>query len=291
MTDAPHVISGLSAIAHRYEAIFCDVWGVIHNGQRNFPLACEALARVQAETGAPVILVSNAPRPSQDVKPQLRALLVPDAAWASFVTSGDATRAEIAKRAPGPVMTIGPEKDNAIYAGLTLDFAGPDQAAFISCTGLVDDDAETPADYRKLLAQAAARRLPMVCANPDRIIHRGEKLVYCAGALADLYLELGGGPVIMAGKPFQAIYDLALEEAARLLGRPVARDKVLAIGDGLPTDVAGAHAQGIDCLFIAGGIHGAETLDAEGQVIPQAVNTLLAEAGVGAAYVAPHLSW
>ena len=291
MTDAPQVLPGLSVLAHRYEAIFCDVWGVIHNGRRSFPVACDALVRLQAETGAPVILVSNAPRPAEDVKPQLRALMVPDEAWAGFVTSGDATRAEIAKRAPGPVLNIGPDRDNAIYAGLTLDFAGPDVASFISCTGLVDDEVETPEDYRQLLARAAARDLPMVCANPDRVIHRGDKLTYCAGALADLYLELGGRSVIMAGKPFHAIYDLAFEAAAQLLGRPVARERVLAIGDGLPTDVAGAHAQGVDCLFIAGGIHGAEALDAAGQVRSDAVTALLAEAGISAAYVVPHLSW
>ena len=120
---APQALAGLSEIADRYDVLLCDVWGVIHNGRERFADACAALERFAQERG-PVILISNSPRPSSDVELQLDDLRVPRAAWTTFVTSGDATRAEIAKRVPGPVMTIGPETDNPIYAGLTLDFAG-----------------------------------------------------------------------------------------------------------------------------------------------------------------------
>ncbi len=288
----PDLISGLSQVADRYDAILCDVWGVIHNGRESFAEACDALSRFQAERGAPVVLISNAPRPSQDVKPQLHALLVPDHAWAGFVSSGDATRAELRRLAPsGPAWAIGPERDMPLYDGTGVAaFAGPEAAAFISATGLFDDEHEHPNDYRDRLAIAAARNIPMVCANPDRVVQRGDKLIYCAGALADVYTALGG-KVFMAGKPFSPIYDLALEEAARLVGRPLDRSRVLAVGDGLITDVAGAQGQGLDCLFIAAGIHAGDVLDPDGKLDGASVSTLLAASGLGAAYAISHLVW
>ncbi len=255
------------------------MWGVIHNGRRNFPAACEALVRFQQERG-PVVLISNSPRPAEAVKPQLTALGVPDAAWTSFITSGDATRALLAERAPGPAWRIGPERDDVLYEGLGLDYAGPSGAAFIACTGPVDDEVETPEDYRADLAVAAARGIEMICANPDRVVHRGDKLIYCGGALADLYETLGG-QVIMAGKPYAAIYDLCVAEAALLLGRSNIR--ALCIGDGIPTDVKGAADQGLDCLFISSGIHGGQ---AEG-----GLDRLLADHGTSAAFSMPGLCW
>ena len=235
-----------------------------------------------------MILISNSPRPSSDVELQLDDLRVPRAAWTTFVTSGDATRALLSQRAPGPAWRIGPERDNVLYAGLDLAFAGPDDAAFIACTGPVNDDWETPEDYRADLERAARRGLTMICANPDRVVHRGERLIYCGGALADLYVALGG-EVIMAGKPYGAIYDLCLADAERLLGR--AGGRALCIGDGVPTDVKGAQDQGLDCLFVAGGIHGLETSDADGRMNPDKVGALLAEAGAEAAYAVKALSW
>ena len=278
---APHILAGLSQAAGRYDVLLCDVWGVIHNGRRHFPAACEALIRFQAERG-PVVLISNAPRPATHVIPQLDELGVPRAAWTSFVTSGDATRELLVERAPGPAWHIGPERTEVLYEGVGLDFAGPHDAAFISCTGPVDDETETPEDYRADLDIAARRGLTMICANPDRVVQRGNKLVYCGGALADLYSALGGH-VIMAGKPYPAIYDLCLAEAERLLGRPGGR--ALCIGDGIVTDVKGAEAHGLDCLFISGGIHGDEA-DA-----PGGVGELLARQGALAAFSMPTLSW
>jgi HAD superfamily hydrolase (TIGR01459 family) len=283
---APRILAGLSQAADHYDLLLCDVWGVIHNGRESFPAACEALARFQRERG-PVVLISNSPRPSEAVKPQLAELGVPDAAWTSFVTSGDATRALLAERAPGPAWRIGPERDDVLYEGLGLDFAGPADAAFVSCSGPVDDDVETPEDYRADLTLAARRGLTMICANPDRVVHRGDRLIYCGGALADLYAALGGS-VIMAGKPYGAIYDLCLAEAERLLGRP---GRALCIGDGVPTDVKGAQDQGLDCLFIAGGIHGAEMAGDGDEALAGRIGGLLAAHGARTAFAMPALSW
>ena len=284
---APQALAGLSEIADQYDVLLCDVWGVIHNGRERFPAACAALERFAAERG-PVILISNSPRPSAAVEQQLDDLMVPRAAWTTFVTSGDATRALLGARAPGPAWRIGPERDNVLYDDLDLEFAGPDDAAFIACTGPVNDDWETPEHYRADLERAAARGLTMICANPDKVVHRGERLIYCGGALADLY-SLLGGEVIMAGKPYSAIYDLCIADAERLLDRAGAR--ALCIGDGVPTDVMGAQTQGLDCLFVAGGIHGQETAAPDGRMDPDKVGALLAEAGTRAAYAMKALSW
>ena len=277
----PRLISGLSEVARDYDVLLCDVWGVIHNGRESFPDACAALERFGAEQG-PVVLISNSPRPAHDVALQLDSLNVPRGAWSAFVTSGDATRVLLKERAPGPAWRIGPERDNVLYEGLGLEFTdGPEDAAFIACTGPVNDDWETPEDYRAALTLAAGRGLTMICANPDKVVHRGERLVFCGGALADLYEALGG-EVVMAGKPHRPIYDLCLEEAERLLGR--ADIRALCIGDGLPTDVKGAQAQGLDCLFVAGGIHGLEVAGEDGRMDPAKVHELLGGAGLNAAY-------
>jgi HAD superfamily hydrolase (TIGR01459 family) len=284
---APRPLPGLSQIADQYDVLLCDVWGVIHNGRARFPAACDALARFAAKRG-PVILISNSPRPALAVESQLDELGVPRDAWSSFITSGDATRALLAERAPGPAWRIGPDRDNVLYEGLGLEFAGPAEAAFITCTGPVHDEVETPEDYRADLAVAAGRGLTMICANPDRVVHRGDRLIYCGGALADLYGQLGG-EVIMAGKPAPAIYKLCLEEAEKRTGKPDPR--ILCIGDGIPTDVKGAAQQDLDCLFIAGGIHGLETAGAEGGMDADKVGALLQGEDAKAAYAMMALSW
>ena len=286
MTGA-RALFGLSEIANDYDVLLCDVWGVIHNGAERFPEACAALQRFAAERG-PVILISNSPRPSRDVEQQLEQLQVPRDAWTTFVTSGDATRVLLRDRAPGPAWRIGPDRDNILYEGLGLEFAGPQDAAFIACTGPVNDDWETPEGYRETLAEAADRGLTMICANPDRKVHRGDRLIWCGGALADLYGALGG-EVIMAGKPYRPIYDLCLTDAVRLLGR--AEGRALCIGDGLPTDIKGAQDRGLDCLFVAGGIHGEETAGADGRMDPAKVESLLASEGLHAAYAMMALRW
>ena len=276
MTQAIH---GLVDIADRYDAVLCDVWGVIHNGRESFAPACDALIRFQQTRGS-VVLISNAPRPAAAVHAQLDQLGVPREAWSGFVSSGDATRSVLAAIAPGPVFALGPDRDEPLYDGLGLTFAPLEDAAYIACTGLVDDMTETPEDYRVRLMDAARRGLPFVCANPDRVVQRGDRLIPCAGALADLYEELGG-EVIMVGKPYAPTYVLAVAEAERLAGRQLDRARILCIGDGVGTDVKGAEAQGLDCLFVTGGIHVGEGDAAD----------ILAAAGTRAAFSLAALAW
>ncbi|HZV85178.1 MAG TPA: TIGR01459 family HAD-type hydrolase [Brevundimonas sp.] len=286
----PSPLNGLRDIAADYDLLLCDVWGVVHNGRESWPEACSALSRFNRD-GGHVVLISNSPRPADAVVSQLDALGVPRDSWRAFVTSGDATRAELVKRAPGPVWIIGPDRDWPLHDGLGLEIAkGAADAAFISLTGLVDDTTETPEDYRERLAAGSARDLELICANPDRVVQRGDQLIYCGGSLADLYESLGGR-VTMVGKPFDPIYDLALKEGERLLGRPVDRSRVLCIGDGVITDVLGANRQELDCLFIAQGIHGDAARGPDGRLDPARADTLLKAEGTHARYVMLDLTW
>jgi HAD superfamily hydrolase (TIGR01459 family) len=288
---APAIIPGLAAIAPAYEAVLCDVWGVIHNGRESFPEACAALTRFQAEQG-PVVLLSNAPRPSSAARSQLRVLGVPQAAWTGYVTSGDATRAEIAAlKDSGPVWAVGPARDTSLYEGLGLEFCEtPHGAAFVCCTGPFDDEIDEPEDYRARFEACAARGLPMICANPDKVVRRGDKMIYCAGALADLYAALGG-TVVMAGKPHAPIYRVAREAAGAALGRPLDPARTLCIGDSLATDVRGANAQGLDCLFVAAGIDAAACLGPDGLIDAGRLEALLIRQGAAAAWALPDLRW
>ena len=276
-------LDSLFDLAGRYDVLLCDVWGVIHNGREAFPGPCATLARWRSERG-PVVLISNSPRPWPEVAVQLDGLGVPRGSWSALVTSGDATRTLLAARAPGPAYAIGPDRDAPLYEGLGLEFAPLDKARFISCTGPFDDETETPEDYRARFEVAVARGLEMICANPDRVVQRGDRLIYCGGALAELY-EAMGGTAIMAGKPHPLIYEASLACASELAGRTVEKARVLAIGDGVITDLAGAAAQGLDALFIAGGIHGGETRDPDGRLDPAAAERLLAALGAKAAYL------
>jgi HAD superfamily hydrolase (TIGR01459 family) len=285
----PELIGGLSEVSSRYDVVLCDIWGVVHNGRKRHPSASEALARFRAERG-PVVLISNAPRPSSAVVSQLDGMGVPREAWSAIVTSGDATRAALQERAPGPVWAIGPERDQPLYEGIDLRFAPAEEAAFICCTGLEDDHHETADDYRERLQEPARRGLEMICANPDRIVQIGDALIPCAGAVADVYAELGG-TVIMEGKPYAPIYDLALKLAAEAAGSSVDRTRVLAIGDGIPTDVLGANGQGLDLLFVAEGIHAEELAGLDGALNPSRAAERLARDGAHARYLAPALSW
>ena len=286
---APRLISGLSDLVGQYDILLCDIWGVIHNGREAFPDACAALGRYNAEVG-PVILISNSPRPSVNVYEQLDSLGVPRASWRAFVSSGDATRKLLAQMAPGPAWKIGPDRDWPLYEGLGVEFVSPEKAVFIACTGPNDDETETPEDYRERLAACAPRQLPMICANPDKVVQRGDKLIYCGGALADLYASLGG-PVRMAGKPFAPIYEMALAEAQTLLGRPVDRARVLCVGDGIGTDVKGAADQKLDCLFIARGIHGNAAIGDHGFLDANLTQALLSREGDSAKMAMADLVW
>ena len=248
-------IDRLSQITPGYQAIICDVWGVLHNGEWSFPAASEALEKARAD-GLAVILVTNAPRRADRIIEQLGGLGVLSTAYDRVVTSGDATRGMIAE-GPRRIFHIGTDVHLTIYEELDVELCEEREADAIVCTGPFNDEVETPADYIEQLQRLRARDLPMICANPDIIVERGTRHIYCAGAIAREYQQMGGR-VAMAGKPHKPIYDLALREAASLLGHEIDASKVLAIGDGLLTDVKGAVNSGFDVLYISAGIHALE---------------------------------
>lgn len=255
MAGSPKMISSLAELDGRYAAVFCDVWGVIHNGERSFPDAAAALTRAR-ENGVAVVLITNAPRPAPPIVKQMGRLGVPESAWDRIVTSGDVTRG-LVRNGPRKIFHLGPERDLVLYEGLDVEVVEEFEASGVVCTGLYEDTVETPDDYADLLRRLRARDLPFICANPDIVVERGETIIWCAGALARDYAQLGGRTLI-AGKPHRPIYEAALEAAGEVLGRAVSRDEVLAIGDGVLTDVKGAENNGIDVLYVSGGIHARE---------------------------------
>jgi len=238
------------------EVVLSDIWGVVHNGLESFPEACEALHRYRGEGGT-VVLITNAPRPADSVQRQLRKLGVADDTYDAIVSSGDLTRNYVADHPGRKVFWLGPERDNSIYRGLNPPLAPLEECHYIVCTGLIDDETESAEDYREMMLKARERSLTLICANPDIVVERGDRLIYCAGAIAELYRELGG-EVIFYGKPHRPIYERALALAAEHGGHEIKLDKVLAIGDSVRTDLAGALGFGIDCLFVTRGIHSEE---------------------------------
>jgi HAD superfamily hydrolase (TIGR01459 family) len=235
------------------DVLLSDIWGVVHNGLESFPDACDALHRFRAQGGT-VILITNAPRPADSVQRQLRKLGVANEAYDGIVSSGDLTRHFVADHPGQKMFWVGPERDNSIYRGLDPVLAPLEQADYIVCTGLFDDETESAENYRAMLLLARERKLTLVCANPDIVVERGDRLIYCAGAIAELYLELGG-EVIFYGKPHRPIYERAIRLAAERRGTSIPLNRVLAIGDSVRTDLTGAHSFGIDCLFVTRGIH------------------------------------
>src|SRR5580698_4440824 len=257
------------------DVLLSDIWGVVHNGLVAFPEACEALHHFR-ERGGTVILITNAPRPADSVKRQLRKLGVADDTYDAIVSSGDLTRHYVADHSGRKVFWLGPERDNSIYRGLDPVLSPLDEADYIVCTGLLDDETESAEDYRPMMLQARERALPLICANPDIVVERGDRLIYCAGAIAEMYRELGG-EVIFYGKPHRPIYERAMQLAAERNGKgnghAPALSRVLAIGDSVRTDLAGAHGFGIDCLFVTRGIH-AEDFEGIDQLDPASVKEL-----------------
>lgn len=252
MAGLPQSIASLEALTGRYKALLCDVWGVIHNGVSAFPEAAAALAAAR-DKGVAVVLITNAPRPREGVIAQMANLGVPTSAWDMVVTSGDVTR-ELIRSGPRRIFHIGPERDYPIYDGLDIDLVEEFEADCVVCTGLFDDETETPDDYAEMLRRLRARNLPFICANPDIVVERGHELIWCAGALARDY-GLLGGRTLVSGKPHRPIYEAALAAASEVLGREVLKSDALAIGDGMFTDVKGAADNGIDVLYVSGGIH------------------------------------
>lgn len=251
-----NMLRSVSELGRRYPAWIVDIWGVMHDGLRAKEKAVAATSRYRAEGGI-VLLLSNSPRPSPEVQAQLGAIGVPEGAYDATLTSGDLTRHELEARAGADVFHLGPERDRPIFTGLDVTLVEPDQADLVVCSGLFNDEVEGPDHYRDLLGKLEARGLPMLCANPDRMVERGGDLVYCAGALAAVYEDLGG-EVTYAGKPYGPIYRLAFQKIAEVAGRQLGPKEILAIGDGIETDMKGAANAGLDALFIAGGLHASD---------------------------------
>jgi hypothetical protein len=257
MTNIP-ILASARDLLSAYDVLLCDVWGVIHNGRVHYAQACDALIRFR-QGGGRVVLVTNAPRPNPPVRQQLDALAVPREAFDDIVTSGDVTLAFIAAHGNAPVHHIGPQRDLTLFeilksqTGHAPPLVPLSEATYIVATGLYDDE-DTPDQYDEALALMRARDLDFISANPDLIVHVGEKMLYCSGAIAECYAKIGGR-VIQAGKPYAPIYDRALSLARGLLGREVDKSRVLAIGDAIRTDVKGACDFGVDALFITAGVH------------------------------------
>ncbi len=285
MADSPEIIGSLEDVSKAYSAILCDVWGVVHNGERHFPAAASALARAR-EAEIPVVLITNSPRRNVDVVAQMNAIGVPSSAYDRVVTSGDVTRDLIAD-GPRRIFHIGGDRDFTLYDGLDVELVEEFEASGVVCTGLFDDEVERPEDYTELLRRLRARNLPFICANPDIMVERGERIIWCAGALARDYAQLGGRTLI-AGKPYAPVYEVAMKEVADIVGRPVERSRVLAIGDGMMTDVKGAVDNGFDVLYVSGGIHARDYGDAS-QPDPARLVTFLEKHGYRPVAVIPRL--
>ncbi|MEM5516568.1 TIGR01459 family HAD-type hydrolase [Henriciella sp. AS95] len=281
----PDFPAGLSEIASRYDTVFCDVWGVIHNGRRAFEPACEALQNFRKQGGT-VVLITNAPVPKAQVISYFKPMGVPADAFDDCVSSGDATREELNKRRHEKIWRLGVdsgwERDAFLYKGLDLDFVEPDEAETLLCIGLRDQVNDDPEDYREMLKQGVERNMPMICANPDIKVRIGDQLVWCAGALAKIYEE-EGGRVIYPGKPHEAIYQLAAERASSIRGR--APEKVLCIGDSPATDMRGAIMHGHDGLYVGTG------LAEHGENFRQELVSLLEQYDTTARWAMPALRW
>ena len=247
------IVSSVAEVATGTRAWLVDIWGVMHNGVAPFIPAAEATAEFRKRGGI-VLLVSNAPRPADSVIAQITRIGVPRDAYDGVVSSGDVCRAMLSEWLTRPIHHLGPDRDKPVFEGLPLNFVQAESADMVVCTGLLDDETETAESYRPLLERLLGRRTPMICANPDLTVERGSQVVYCAGAIAGLYEQIGG-KVTYAGKPHLPIYDMAFARVSEIAGTIVPREAVMAIGDGLRTDIAGAARAGIRSVFIASGVH------------------------------------
>ena len=247
------IIPGIQELSESCDAWLVDVWGVMHNGAVAYEAAADACCKFR-QAGGYVVLITNAPRPGPAVVHQISRLGVPQTAYDAVISSGDVTRGLVTQWHDKRIHHLGPDRDRGIFEGIEIDFATSLDADIAVVTGLFDDETETPEDYTTTLKGLQRRNIAMLCANPDLKAERGDKIVYCAGALAEAY-ERFGGDVVYAGKPHLPIYDLALSMMDEGRGQKTAKERVLAIGDGLKTDIAGAAAAGIRSVFIASGLH------------------------------------
>ncbi len=267
-------LTHIETVIERYDAVFCDVWGVVHNGVQAFEPALKALDKIR-QMGKTVILLTNSPRLREDVAAQLQSMKVHRDYYDAIITSGDVTR-DLICAAPRKVFFIGPQRDLVLFEGLTCEFVEEREASVVVCSGFLEEFEEEPSAYEAMFRRIRARNLPFICANPDVIVHYGNKEFWCAGALARLYQQLGG-EVRIAGKPHAPIYECAFEKLQKIRGT-VEKSQILAIGDGLLTDIKGAAQFGLDALYIMGGIHCYDYMQ-NGVVDKQALHSFLERHG------------
>lgn len=287
------IVPGLASFATNYDGYILDLWGVVHDGTEPYPGALDCMAKLR-EGGRPLLLLSNAPRPSDYVIEFLEGIGVPSSAYDHILTSGDMTRhilkdkrQEFLKESDHKFYQVGATRDKGVDEGLDYQRVSDiDDADFIICTGLVNDEEETPEEYRALLTRAAKKNLLMLCANPDLTVMRGPKTVYCAGALAALYEELGA-PVELFGKPYPWAYKLAMEKLG--ISDP---SRILAVGDSMRTDIKGATGMGIDNVLASGGIHAEEWGLAAGEMPNRDQVASVSDLhGFSPTYVVGHMIW
>ncbi len=289
--DTTNGLTPLCKLVDHYDGLLCDIWGVLHNGVAAFDDAVDALCRVRA-SGRFVILITNAPRLSKDVYPQLARFGVPRAAFDTILTSGDVTGILVASQPDAPLFHFGPARDRSVLEGLTNPIVALKDAKICLLTGPLDDDIETVDVYHSRLVQMRDNAVKMICANPDLRVRSGPRMVICAGSIAQRYAQLGGS-VIYAGKPQAEIYDEALKRAAALAGREIPKTRLLAVGDGMPTDIKGAADNGFDAYFVAGGIHAEAFPDMNlAANVTKAGETLKSKfAGLKLVGICDHLRW
>ncbi|PCH47732.1 MAG: TIGR01459 family HAD-type hydrolase [Hyphomicrobiales bacterium] len=280
-------LDGLQSLSGQYRGILCDVWGVLHNGVAAYENAVSALQLFRANGGY-VVLLTNSPQRNTKVMLQLDSLGIARNTYDAIVTSGDVTR-ELISAASSSIYHIGPERDLHLFDGLSFSLTSADEAESVVCTGLFDDENEHPDDYKKQLENFASRGLPFICANPDIVVERGDKLIWCAGALARMYQQIGG-EIRLAGKPYDPIYKLAAKTMSEILADDVDKSQLLAIGDGMPTDVAGAIQFGSDLIFVTQGIHSNEYSE-NGVVNETQLKAFLLRESVDPTYWIPQLIW
>lgn len=269
----------LLELRDKYDGILSDIWGVVHNGVTPHDGAVAALSAYRA-AGGRVVLITNAARPDFAIQAMLDEIGVPRSAYDAIISSGDVTRHLMAAYTGQTVHHVGPDSELSLFKGMEVTLGEVDNAAAVVVTKLYDP-GHTPEDYKQAMADWRTRNLPFICANPDKIVESGDRIVYCPGALADIYEEMGG-TVLVAGKPHAPIYESGLKLLDEAAGQAIARERVLAIGDSVRTDATGAAAMGLDLLFITGSIH-AEELNAHGDPDPRAVSDLVAPSGANLA--------
>ena len=249
-------INNFQDIEDNYDALICDVWGVIHNGRELFESVNDCLVNFRSKQ-KPVVLLSNAPRPSKYIERMLNQLGLDRKSFNEIVTSGDLTMSVLNESHYGSkCYHIGPDRDLNIFDGVNVSRVSFDEADFLFVTGLFDDETEDENSYSSILDEAKKRNLKLICANPDIVVQRGEKLIPCAGAIAKKYEEIGG-KAINIGKPFSPIFDKAVNLIKGINENQ--NPRIIVIGDGLETDIKGANILKMDSLLVLGGLFASES--------------------------------